>query len=131
MKSTTYFAVAYRYYQYNDGSANNGTFSAEQRCATAEEALSTAASINASAARRLASEERLRAESLARLGGKPFDAPEIEVGEDELETEKNLEYQLIPGGCGGYFISAEAQTVRVERMPLQGIVAEIKEEESA
>lgn len=119
MKSQSYFAVVYRYYQYNGGSADNGHFAAERRCGTPAEAITLADSINAAAKRRKYAEDRLNASQLARALRKPVEVEEMEDDEEQEYADRDLTNDLISGAGGGYLISAEAQVVRIERKPLR------------
>jgi hypothetical protein len=119
MKSDTNFVVTYRYYQYNGGSADNGYYESEKRCATAEEASALAAAINAAARRHKEADDRIDARQLAYALKQPFDEPEVEIDEELEYEDRELANDLIPGAGGGYLISAEAQIVRTQRETLQ------------
>lgn len=119
MKNETYFAVVYRYYQYNGGAADNGHYTGEQRCATSEEATALADAINAAARRHKDAEARIDARQLAQALKRPVEETEVEDDEDQEYADRELANDLIHGAGGGYLISAEAQVVRTQRKPLQ------------
>ncbi|WP_327210379.1 hypothetical protein [Rhizobium leguminosarum] len=118
MKSDTYFAVTYRYYQHNGGYADNGHYTGEKRCATPEEASALAKAINDAARRRKEADERIDARQLAQALKRPVVEPEVEDDEEQEYADRELANDLIPGAGGGYLISAEAQVVRTERKAL-------------
>lgn len=107
MNSQSYFAVKYSYYQYNDGSANNGDRTGEKRVASAQAAIDLAATINAAAARHKGLMAVVDGQSMT-----------DDVSEETEWADRDLVNDLIQGGCGGYFYSAEAQFVTVTRKPL-------------
>jgi hypothetical protein len=118
MKSDTYFAVTYRYYQYNGGSADNGYYNGERRCATPEEATALADAINAAAKRHKEADARIDARQLAQALQRPVEGPDVEDDEDQEYADRELTNDLIYGAGGGYLISAEAQVVRTQRKAL-------------
>lgn len=83
------YEVAYRYYQYNSGAADNGEYTRRIEAKSAEDATDLAARINASAANK---------------------------GPNE-EGEYLLKRELIP--FDGYFICAGAYRVTREPIPSQ------------
>lgn len=83
MEENIFYEVYYRYYQYNDGSANNGTFTDCTAFDSIEDANTLADKID----------------NYDSLG---------EEGRDKLVGD------LIPGGCGGYFIG-KARILKVTR----------------
>lgn len=92
------FRVAYSYYRYNDGSANNGDVRKEHACATAEDALRLAERINAAAVRYNLS------------------CDDESVTEEQREDDKDLMDDLIDSACGGYFYTgAVAYVDRINR----------------
>lgn len=105
MTTTNSFSVVFTYYQYNDGSANNGDRRGEKKTRTAAEAIALADEINAAAARHK-----------ALMDDK---TPDPEVSEEVEWADRDLVNSLIEGCCGGYFHGAEAQAVTVERTKLE------------
>ncbi|NTF16913.1 hypothetical protein G6L37_00540 [Agrobacterium rubi] len=85
MTERTVIKVAYSYYRYNDGSANNGDVNRERTCKTAEEAIGLADRINAIAARYKAA-----------CNG------DDSVTEEQEWEDRDLANDLIDGACGGY-----------------------------
>lgn len=106
MTDRTEFRVAYSYYRYNDGSANNGDIRREVVCKSPEQALSIAAMINRIALR---NEKPL----------KEIEEAKENRSEEEADAERDLERDLIDGACGGYFYPGAAAFVyHIRREPL-------------
>lgn len=99
------YRVAYSYYRYNDGSANNGDIRREVVCKNADEALAMAARINAIATRYSNSMKDIEDDE--------------EPSEEEAEADRELQDDLIDGACGGYFYPGAAAFVyHIRREPL-------------
>ncbi len=98
MSERTAFKVAYSYYRYNDGSANNGDVSREHSCKTAEDAIRLAERINTAAVRYNLS------------------CDDESVTEEQREDDQELMNDLIDGACGGYFYTgAKAYVDLIQR----------------